>query len=77
VPLGRQERADLKRFGAGVRRERIARDLTQERVAELADLNIRTLQKIEAGQINILLTTVLRIRRALGSGWNALLGELD
>jgi len=77
VPLGRHERTDLKRFGANVRRERLARSLTQERLAELADLNIRTLQKIEAGQINILLTTVLRIRRALGCPWTALHGESE
>ncbi|MBI2924492.1 MAG: helix-turn-helix domain-containing protein [Verrucomicrobia bacterium] len=55
----------------------MARGLTQERLAELADLNIRTLQKIEAGQINILLTTVLRIRRALGCPWKALLSESE
>jgi transcriptional regulator with XRE-family HTH domain len=47
----------LKLFGANLRRERLARDFTQERLAELADLNPRTLQKIEAGQTNILVTT--------------------
>jgi hypothetical protein len=36
-------------------------------------LNIRTVQKIEAGQIDILLTTVLRIQRALGCSWSKLL----
>ena len=53
------------RFGANVRRERTARAITQERLAEHADLNTRTLQKIEAGDINILLTTICRIQRAL------------
>ena len=33
------------------------RNVTQEKLAELADLNIRTLQKIEAGETNILVGT--------------------
>jgi DNA-binding XRE family transcriptional regulator len=47
--------------------------MTQERLAELVDLNIRTIQKIEAGDVNILLTTVLRIQKALGCEWVQLL----
>ena len=37
--------------------ELTARGLTQERLAELGDLNPRTVQKIEAGEITILVTT--------------------
>lgn len=55
----------LKQLGGNIRRERIARDLTQQQLAELADLNIRNVQRIEAGEIDVLLTTVLRIRKAL------------
>ena len=47
--------------------------MTQEKLAERADLNIRTVQKIEAGNINILITTLHRIRQALGCDWNKLL----
>ncbi len=65
----------LKVFGGNLRRERIARKLTQEKLAELADLNIRTLQKIEAGQTNILVTTAIRLRKAMGCPWDALLGK--
>jgi len=53
----------------------MAREVTQERLAELADLNIRTLQKIEAGQTNILVTTALRLRKGLGCEWDSLLGK--
>ncbi len=60
-------------LGASVRRVRVSRMMTQEHLAELADLNIRTLQKIEAGQINILVTTLLRLQRALGCPWKDLL----
>jgi len=39
--------------------------LTQEKLAELVDLNIQTIQKIEAGKINVLVTTTMRIQKAL------------
>ena len=65
----------LAAFGANLRRERMARRVTQESLAERADLNIRTLQKIEAGQTNILITTAMRLRAALGCPWDVLLGR--
>jgi transcriptional regulator with XRE-family HTH domain len=65
----------LKTFGANLRRERVARNVTQEKLAELADLNIRTLQKIEAGQTNILVTTAMRLRIALACSWDRLMVE--
>jgi transcriptional regulator with XRE-family HTH domain len=64
---------ELQIFGANLRRERTNRDITQEKLAELADLNIRTLQKIEAGQTNILITTAKRLRKGLGCSWESLL----
>ena len=75
MPLDQKQTAQLKRFGANVRRERMACRLTQERLAELAELNARTVQKIEAGDVNILLTTVLRIQKALRCAWEDLLGK--
>ncbi len=73
MSLSNQDWLDIKRFGANVRRERTSAELTQERLAERADLHLRTLQKIEAGQINLLLTTVLRLKRALRCSWPKLL----
>ena len=49
--------------------------LTQEQLAEAADLNPRTVQKIEAGQINILVTTLVRIQSALNCTAGELFGE--
>lgn len=63
----------LKSFGGNVRRLRTAQGITQEKLAELADLNIRTVQKIEAGQTNILITTATRIQKALDCDWNKLM----
>jgi len=53
----------------------MARQVTQEELAELADLNIRTLQKIEAGQTNILITTAMRLRAAVRCPWESLFGR--
>jgi transcriptional regulator with XRE-family HTH domain len=55
----------LKQLGDNIRRERATKGITQQQLAELADLNIRNVQRIEAGQIDVLLTTVVRIRKAL------------
>ena len=66
-------RSQLRFLGANIRRERNALPLTQEKLAERADLNIRTLQKIEAGDINILVTTLVRIHKALKCPWEKLL----
>lgn len=63
----------LKRFGANLRRERMARNVTQERLAELCDMHTRTLQKVEAGETNLLITTAARLRESLGCAWDRLL----
>jgi len=68
-----QIEAKIRKFGANLRRERNARGVTQQRLAEMVDLNIRTVQKIEAGRINILITTAMRLQKALGCSWEKLL----
>jgi transcriptional regulator with XRE-family HTH domain len=73
VPLADNEKKVLGDLGANVRRERTARGITQEKLAELADLNIRTIQKIESGELNVLITTLIRIQRGLGCKWNRLI----
>ncbi len=47
--------------------------MTQDKLAELTELNIRTVQKIEAGQTNILITTAARIQKALACEWGRLM----
>ena len=73
MPRDAKIQAQLKKFGASVRRERISRGITQEKLAELVDLNIRTIQKIEAGNINVLVTTAMRIQKALDCAWGRLM----
>lgn len=73
VPLSAKEKRRLQMFGANVRRERCARGLTQDELAECAEIATRNLQKVEAGELNILLTTVLRIQAALKCPWKTLM----
>ena len=58
-------KSELVEFGKNLRRMRNQAALTQEKLAERAQLATRTVQKIEAGEINILLTTSRRLREAL------------
>ena len=73
MPIDAEQSRLLKELGASVRRERVARKLTQERLAELVAVNPRTIQKIEAGGLNILVTTLARLQGALGCEWEALM----
>ncbi len=59
-------------FGQNVRRERLRRRLTQEQLAERAEIATRNLQKIEAGEINTLTTTAFRIQLGLQCSWKRL-----
>jgi transcriptional regulator with XRE-family HTH domain len=43
----------------------VRKKLTQDELAERAEIATRNLQKIEAGEINILVTTAFRIQLAL------------
>ena len=75
VPAGRRRKGDdelLARLGANIERARKACGLTQERLAEKADLHPRVIQKIESGETNMKATTLMRIQSALGCSWAAL-----
>lgn len=75
MPLNSKERVQLQAFGANVRRERSRLGLTQEKLAEKVELHPRTLQKVEAGQVNLLMTTILRLHQALGCSWEELMRD--
>jgi transcriptional regulator with XRE-family HTH domain len=65
----------MKAVGRAIKAARLAAGLTQEKLAEEADIATRVLQKIEAGQITILVTTLIRIRREIGCDYDDLLPE--
>lgn len=62
-------------IGANIQFQRKKAGLTQERLAEAASLAPRTIQKIEAGSITILITTLKRIRDAIGCPYELLLSD--
>jgi transcriptional regulator with XRE-family HTH domain len=72
VPFSNGEYSNLMVFGKNLRDLRRASKLSQEQLAELADLHPRALQKIEAGDVNVTLNTLLRIQKALGCSWETL-----
>jgi transcriptional regulator with XRE-family HTH domain len=72
VPLDQKQTAQLLHLGENIRRVRKRQGLTQEKLAELVELNPRTIQKIEAGQVNVLITTIFRIQKALRCSWQRL-----
>jgi transcriptional regulator with XRE-family HTH domain len=59
-------RTALRSFGANIRRERVLRLVSQAKLAKLAGLNVRTIARIEAGELGVRSNTVERIARALG-----------
>lgn len=75
MPKTKSQKQVLATIGANIRRERIAFGITQEKLSEKADLNVRTLQKIEAGQLDILITTFVRLQNALACPWDKLLPQ--
>jgi transcriptional regulator with XRE-family HTH domain len=60
------EESALKILGGNVRRERVARSISQQKLALLTGLNARTICKIEAGKLNIRQETIQRLRQAIG-----------
>jgi len=73
VEISKQKTLNL--FGTNVRRLRSEANLTQAKLAEKVEIELRTLQKFEAGGINIPLFTLVRLRRALNCSWDDLLGK--
>jgi transcriptional regulator with XRE-family HTH domain len=77
VPRSKARTPWLHQFGNKLRRERVARDISQQKLAEDADLNIRNVQRIEAGQIDLALTTAVRLAKALGCPLERLLPGIE
>ncbi|OGL42340.1 MAG: transcriptional regulator [Candidatus Schekmanbacteria bacterium GWA2_38_11] len=56
----------LEQFGAKVRRCRIKKKLSQEKLAELANLHRTYIGQIESGKRNVALKNIEKIANALG-----------
>jgi transcriptional regulator with XRE-family HTH domain len=53
-------------IGANVRRLRLKRGMTQEQVAEGAELDLRFLQRVEAGKTNLGVAVLVKLADVLG-----------
>jgi transcriptional regulator with XRE-family HTH domain len=74
--LERLPETQLKNLGRAIARLRVARGLTQEKLAEKADINTRYLQALEAGDFGGSLAVLRRVKKALECSWDELLGTL-
>lgn len=76
--VARQSRrfaSEVRRLGLRIRALRQEREWTLERAAEAMNLDLKHLQKIEAGQINITLVSLVRIAEGLEVPVNELFVE--
>jgi len=67
----------LKAFGSNLRTERERKKLTQEKLAEKADLDPGYISGIERGIRNPSILSVLRIAKALGTTVSDLSREIE
>jgi len=65
---------EAKALGLRLRRLREAEGWTLERMAERCDLDLKHLQKIESGQLNVTLVTLVRLSVGLREPIAALFG---
>lgn len=75
MPLDQEQSELLQAVGGNVRRLRLKAKMTQEGLAERVGINPRTIQKIEAGRLNILVTTLARLQVALDCRWDELMDD--
>ena len=62
-----------KTFGRNVNRLRMRRQLTQDDLAETAQIDRRYVQRIENGTANPGLDVICRVKKALRASWDELL----
>ena len=67
----------LTAFGSNLRSERVGKKLTQEKLAEKANLDPTYISGIERGVRNPSILIVVRIARALGTTVSILSREID
>jgi CheY-like chemotaxis protein/DNA-binding XRE family transcriptional regulator len=69
---------DLKKgFGAELKRRRIETGISQERLAELADLHRTYISAVESGKRNLTLESIQRLAQALGASVASFFASLE
>ncbi|HZA49093.1 MAG TPA: helix-turn-helix transcriptional regulator [Myxococcaceae bacterium] len=70
-------RSIRERFGAQIRKLRLARRLTQDQLAELCDLSADAIRRIERGAFSPSLDTIRKLCSGLGISIRTLFEELE
>ena len=70
------ENIRLKNLGINIKSERLRRNLSQERLAELTNISRNSVSLIETGKINPTILKVIDIARVLDLDINVLLREV-
>lgn len=66
-----------EQFGANLRRARLAAGLSQERLSELCGVHLTEISRLENGQRDPRLSTIVRVAAGLGLPSAALLDHVD
>lgn len=75
--LGANTKKTLRFIAANVRRLRLKGELTQEKLAEKADLAPRFLQQVESASVNLSVDPLCKLAGALGVAPEALLKKAE
>jgi transcriptional regulator with XRE-family HTH domain len=60
----------LRALGKNLNRVRVGTGLTQEKVAEKADISLRYIQWLEAGKRNPSIATLVRLQKVFGCSYD-------
>lgn len=60
----------LRGLGKNLNRLRMSARLTQEKLAEKADISLRYVQQLEAGQRNPRISTLVRLKKVMGCSYD-------
>ncbi len=72
--MAKKQRDIPNTFASNLMRLRFVCELTQEQLAEKADIHWRYLQKLERGTVNPSLKVLCGLKKALGCSWDDLIG---
>lgn len=70
------EKIRLKNLGINIKSERLRKNLSQERLAELTNISRNSVSLIETGKINPIILKVIDIARVLDVDVNILIKEV-
>ena len=71
-----QEKVRLKNLGINIKSERLRKNLSQERMAELTNISRNSVSLIETGKINPTILKVIDIAKVLGVDVNVLIKDV-